>query len=108
MLQNVINSIIDAEDKAEVIVKDATQQAKDNYMKAKTESEKMVKDNSKQLKAEYRGLLEEANKLADAEYDNIIESGEVSAKELLESSDQKINDAAKFVAGRLLEKYGNS
>ncbi len=108
MLQNVINSIIDAENEAEVIVKDATVEAKESFLKAKTDSEKMIKDNSKEVKESYRQIVAEANELADKEYDKIIADGSVEAEKLLNDSQEQINDAAKFIAGRLLEKYGNS
>ena len=108
MLQNVINSIIDAENEADVIVKDATASAKETYLKAKTDSEKMIKDNSKQVKETYRKIVAEANELANNEYDKIINEGTAMADKLLEDSAEQINDAAKFIQGRLLEKYGNS
>ena len=108
MLQNVINSIIDAENEADVIVKDATATAKENYLKAKTDSEKLIKDNSKEVKEGYRAIVAEANELASKEYDKIISDGTVEAGKLLDESAEQINDAAKFIAGRLLEKYGNS
>ena len=108
MLQNVINSIIDAENEAENIVKEATVSAKDNYTKAKEDSDKLVKENAKQVKVEYRQIVADAQEVANKEYDKIIEKGNQDAKALLDSSGEQINDAAKFIAGRLLEKYGNS
>ena len=108
MLQNVINSIIEAETEADNIVKDATAEAKENYLKAKTDSEVMIKNNSKDVKNKYRALQLDAQEVATKEYDKIIEEGKVEADKLLKDSAKEIDEAAKFIAGRLLEKYGNS
>lgn len=108
MLQNVINSIIEAEAEAEKIVKEATVNAKEDFLKAKADSEAMIKQNADDVKRQLKAVEQEAESLANAAYDEIIKKGETESRKLFENSLSAIDEAGKYIAGRLLEKYGNS
>ncbi len=108
MLQNVINSIVSAEERADVIVKEATQKAKDDYQKAKADADKILKDNSNKVKEEVRNISAEANIEAKKAYDEIIKNGKKTADKTLKDSKDKTIEASNFIARRILEKYGDS
>lgn len=108
MLQNVIDSIIEAEAEAEKIVKDATLEAKEIFQKAKEDSERLLKENADKVKAELKAITDEATKLADDAYAEIVKQGEEQAKQLYDMSQETVKEVGLYIARRLMEKYGNS
>lgn len=102
MVEEIVNNIIEAEDRARQIVLSAKEEAKAMLTAAREASEKKRAD----CAAQNRVLAEEARRAAlasgQAEYDRILSEGEVEARAVSERYHAKTGEAAEKVLSAIL------
>lgn len=106
MLKETLQSIIEAEQNADTIIKDALADAKAMSENATVEAEKIKKDAVQKTKAERQKVIETAMKEAEDNYDNIINLGKKQAEIIL--SQTKTDKVVETIKNRVLNKYGNN
>lgn len=104
MLKQTIESIIEAEKKADKIVNDALSDAKTMSENAAVEAEKIKNDTVKKVKAERQKVIETANKGAEENYNNIISLGKKEAEKIL--SKTKTDKVIDLIKIKVLNRYG--
>ena len=96
-MNEVIASILDAEKKAEEIVKQSVEKSKRIRQTADEEGEKIKNGSVAVFKLHRASALKDAEKKAAAEYDKITDAGKVDAENIAESSADKIEAIAKQI-----------
>ena len=102
MIEEILNSIRQAEEKAEQIKLDADKQAEEILFNAGEEAEKISAD-LKNAAAEYRlNKQVQIKQQAEKDYKNILVDGEKQAADLKSSLGKKTADIGEELFGRLL------
>lgn len=96
-MNEVIASILDAEKKAEEIVKNSTEKSKKIRQTADEDGEKIKNGAVAVFKLHRTSALKDAEKKASAEYDKITESGKAEADKIVGLSADKIDSLAEQV-----------
>ena len=96
-MNEIIASILDAEKKAEEIVKNSTEKAKAIKQSAEEEGEKMKNGAVAVFKLHRTAEIKDAEKRASKEYDAIIDDGKRRAEEIVKSAADKIDIYAEQV-----------
>lgn len=89
-MNEIIASILDAEKKAEEIIKNSVENAKNIKSSADEEGEKIKNGAIAVFKVHRTAALKNAEQRAAQEYDSIVESGRLTAEEIVKSSADKI------------------
>ena len=105
MIEDVLLEIREAEAKAEQIVRDAHESAKNILLTAETEADRLRRDTQQKVKDMRRQSLADAEKLAADRRNAILKSGADSARELTENKTSAVEEAADKIVQMLLEKY---
>lgn len=105
MLNEIIESILDAEREAEKIIQDALEEAKTMNANAVVEADKIKNDTIQKVKDERRLVISTAEKEAEESYDEIIALGKKQAEKILR--DTKTAGVAQCIKEKVLKKYGN-
>jgi vacuolar-type H+-ATPase subunit H len=103
MIKDVITSILEAEKKAEEIIKDANAKASDIVSRAKIEAENINRETREKLYACEEKKYAEAQQEGSAEAEKIINKGKEAAAQLELTANKNYSRAADFVMGRLFE-----
>lgn len=106
MLKQTIESIVEAEKKAEKLIQDALNEAKSMSENADIEAEKIKIDTIKKVKAEREKVKETAKKEAEENYENILSLGKKKAEKIL--NETKTDKVVEKIKNRILDKYGNN
>ena len=93
-MQEIIASILDAEGKAEEIIKNASEKAKEIKRTADDDGEKIKNGAVAIFKLHRASDLKNAEKKADAEYDKILAQGQAEAEKISESASDSIDRLA--------------
>lgn len=96
-MNEVIASILDAEKKAEEIVKNSTEKSKKIRQTADEDGEKIKNGAVAVFKLHRTSALKDAEKKAAAEYDKITESGKAEADKIVGLAADKIDSLAEQV-----------
>lgn len=105
MIEELVTSIIDAEKKADEIVKDSNQRAKNILIDAENKAGDIMKDCTKAIHDELARVEAESKGLAEEEYSEIIFVAHNKCKELEDMAKKNEKEAIKFISGRLSGKY---
>lgn len=105
MIEEVLNEIKSAEERASEMQSKAFQEGKKIVLDAELKAEKEKKETVLQCKADFRRAVAEAEKSAEARCNDIIKSGEISAEKFVESKKEIIDEKANELLGILLDKY---
>lgn len=105
MIDNIINSIIEAENRAQSEIKGAQLAAKDMIFRAEAERDSIKENNEKEVKQQVKVVLADAEKQAEIMSEAIIEEGRVASFELIKKASEKKAVAAKIIAGRIISKW---
>jgi vacuolar-type H+-ATPase subunit H len=103
MIKDVITSILEAEKKAEEIIKDANAKASDMISRAKIEAEDMNKEIKEKLYALEEEKYARAQEEGSAEAEKIISEGKEAAAQLELAANKNYAKAEDFIIGRLFE-----
>ena len=93
-MQEIIASILDAEGKAEEIIKNASEKSKEIKRTADDDGEKVKNGAVAVFKLHRASDLKNAEKKADAEYDKILAQGQAEAEKISESASDSIDRLA--------------
>ncbi len=108
MVQEIIDSIVEAENQAEIIVKEANAKAKETVTKANSAAEDAIADAKEKAKSEAKKNLEKARKKADEEYADAVAANAKKIEALGKTAGKNLDKAAEVVIGRLKERYARS
>ncbi|MCI8729444.1 MAG: hypothetical protein HFK07_06460 [Clostridia bacterium] len=107
MIDELVNSIIDAENRAEEIIKAARKEAKEIAVSTSDEIESMKKESELSIRVELKNNENEGLGRAEEEYSKIIYASHVESEEIQKRAEKNMVKAREYVAGRLLEKYAD-
>jgi V/A-type H+-transporting ATPase subunit G/H len=104
----IIKVIREAEEKAEVIKKEATLQAKQIIANANAQALQIIdeaKETSETANSEVLKIAESEGQLL---YDDIIKKAAVECENILRKADNNMDDAASIILERIVKASGNS
>ena len=96
-MNEIIASILDAEQKAEEIVKNSTETSKHIQQSADEKGEKIKNGAVAVFKLHRASSIKDAEKLASKEYDAIIDEGKARAEEINKAAADKIDFYAEQI-----------
>lgn len=105
MIDSVLKDVRDAEEKAEIMQKQAYQHGKEIVLKAEAEAEAQKKSAVKECKEERAHILQEARKRAEERTQAILADGEKRAEEMAGEKNSAVEDCADRVVDILIQKY---
>lgn len=105
MLNNIIESIMDAERASEKTIQEALEEAKTMNANAVVEAEKIRTETIQKVKEERRMVVMTAEKEAEDSYNEIIALGKKHAEKILNETNTA--EVAKNIKEKVLNKYGN-
>lgn len=108
MAKEAIETIKEAEAKAQAILQEATQNAKNIRQEAEVLAEERYKSIIEEGDREARGIRERAIKEAEEQSKPILEKGLDEAKKILEIPDNMIDGAVNIIIERIVNTNGNS
>lgn len=108
MVQEIIDSIVKAENQADVIVKEANAKAKETVAKANSAAEDTIAEAKEKAKSEAKKNAENAKKKADADYADAVAVNAKKIEALEKTAKKNLDKAAEVVIGRLKERYARS
>ena len=107
MIDELVNSIIDAEGRAEEIIRSARKEAKEIAVSVTEEIESMKRESELRIRAELKDNESEGYGRAEEEYSKIIYTSHVESEEIEKRAEKNMKKAREYVAGRLLEEYSD-
>ncbi|HHU43212.1 MAG: hypothetical protein QM214_01795 [Bacillota bacterium] len=105
MLKETVQTIIQAEEKAEKIINDALAEAKQMSLNATNEAERIKKDTVEKVRLDRQKVIETAMKEADERYEEIISLGIEKARKMIKET--PTDKAVQIIKDKVLNKYGN-
>jgi vacuolar-type H+-ATPase subunit H len=108
MVENIINSIIEAEEEAAREVKAAQIAAKEILLAATNECESISRDAVKDAKVKVKEINSSSEAAADQKSADIIEMGRKDAEALIAGAGKGKKIAVDKITRRIAGKYGNS
>lgn len=99
-MNEIISSILEAENKAEEIVKKANEDAKKILLDSENDAEKIRNSAIYVQKVHASSSIKKANEKADEEYNKIILAGQDDAEKIIEVARPKMDE----VVNKILEK----
>lgn len=105
MITDTINAILEAEQQANHMLAQASEDAKNMVADADNECEKIRNIAKDAVKEDRKKVVESATKEGETEYEKIILSGKNSADKLKKSTDT--TKAVEFIKEKVLTSYGN-
>lgn len=100
-MQEVIASILDAENKADEILKTATEKSKEIKRTADDDGEKIKSGAIAVFKVHRASELNSAEKKADAEYESILAAGKSEAEKIAASTSKSIDKLAEEIVNKI-------
>lgn len=104
----IIKVIKEAEEKAEVIKKEALQQSKQIIANANAEAAKILDEARKFSEQKSGEILSAAESEGQLLYDGIIKNAEKECVDILNKADKNMDDAASIILERIVKASGNS
>ena len=106
MVEEVINNIIEAEEKAEAIVKESQLRAKEIVAKAKEDATILVESEKKKVQLALAQKENEAFSQAGTAANKAIADCEAQAEEMAKKAQKNIDKAVEYIVGSMTQKYG--
>lgn len=103
MVKEVISSIIEAEERADKIVKEANAKAHEKVYEAANTAENIRSDVRKEIKQLSASEFTQAEKKACERTDFIISEGIKKSEKLKDTAEKNTEEAVKFIMRRLTE-----
>ena len=107
MIETVINSIIEAEEKALQIEKEANESAKQIIEDSLKEAEKIVYEGKQNVSKEIADAEEDAARLIKIQNDAIIKNANNMALKMREEYFANMIDAKETIIKKIIETYGD-
>ena len=106
MVEEVINNIIEAEEKAEAIVKESQVRAKEIIAKAKDDAATLVEADKNRVHLELAQKSNAAFSAAGIAAAKAIEDCEKEANDMAKKAEKNIDKAIDYIIGSMTTKYG--
>ena len=105
MIEEVINNIIEAEEKADNIIKESQQKSKEIVAKAKEDAANLIETNKKSVQMEITQKTNAAFGKASTDAQIAIENCQKQADALEETSKKNREKAIEYIIGSMTTKY---
>ena len=106
MVEEVINNIIEAEEKAEAIQKESQVRSKEIIAKAKEDAANLIESEKKKVQLAVAQKTNEASSEAAIAAQKAISDSEKEAEEMAKKAQKNVDKAIEFVIGSMTQKYG--
>ena len=108
MFSDELAKIVNSEEEAENLVKDAKAAEKKILEDAKSQADGIIEDAEKKGKDYYQEQIEEGNHIAKTNYDNFIEDVKKQNRELQSNAEGKLDEVSDFIFERIVNSRVNS
>lgn len=106
MIEEVINSIVSAEEKADNIEKEARHKARDIITKAEQEAQEIIKKEEKAVAEDIKKAEEDAEVIIEKNNKTILDKASKETLRMRDNCFEKMVEAKDVIMRGLLEKYG--
>ncbi len=106
MINEVINSIIEAEKRAEGIVAAALGRSKDIILEAEAKKLSVTQAVKGKIKSQVKEILDAGDAEAAKAAIEVVNKGEAAAEALIAEGKAKSGEAANYIVRRIISKYG--
>ena len=107
MIEDTINSILEAEDKAKKITDDALKKGRDIYVAAETQYDAIKQAAILEVKNTLKHEVSVAEIEATQAYEEILKAEKEKLKAYADSIEPKIDGVADYVVNEIKKEYGN-
>lgn len=108
MFSDELEKIINSEEDAENLVKEAKITEKKILENARNQAEKIIEEAENKGKDYYQNQIDEGNQVAKTNYDNLIEDVKQKNRELQNSAENKLDEVSDFIFERIVNSSVNS
>lgn len=108
MFSDELEKIINSEEDAENLVKEAKITEKKILENARNQVEKIIEEAENKGKDYYQNQIDEGNQVAKTNYDNFIEDVKQQNRELQNSVEDKLDEVSDFIFERIVNSSVNS
>lgn len=108
MFSDELEKIINSEEDAENLVKEAKITEKKILENARNQAEKIIEEAENKGKDYYQNQIDEGNQVAKTNYDNFIEDVKQQNRELQSSAENKLDEVSDFIFERIVNSSVNS
>ncbi len=108
MFSDELEKIINSEEDAENLVKEAKITEKKILENARNQAEKIIEEAENKGKDYYQNQIDEGNQVAKTNYDNFIEDVKQKNRELQNSAENKLDEVSDFIFERIVNSSVNS
>lgn len=108
MFSDELEKIINSEEDAENLVKEAKITEKKILENARNQAEKIIEEAENKGKDYYQNQIDEGNQVAKTNYDNFIEDVKQKNRELQNSAENRLNEVSDFIFERIVNSSVNS
>lgn len=103
-MEELINSIMQAEQSVDESIKASIQQAKDIILQANLDAEAEIKEGEKLARAKYKDYINNANYTAERQTEETLKDCHESAEKLVEIAKKNQDKAIALIIKELLEQ----
>ena len=108
MFSDELEKIINSEEDAENLVKEAKLTEKKILENARNQAEKIIEEAENKGKDYYQNQIDEGNQVAKTNYDNFIEDVKQKNRELQNSAENRLDEVSDFIFERIVNSSVNS
>ncbi|MFR5262525.1 MAG: HrpE/YscL family type III secretion apparatus protein [Christensenellales bacterium] len=108
MFSDELEKIINSEEDAENLVKEAKITEKKILENARNQAEKIIEEAENKGKDYYQNQIDEGNQVAKTNYDNFIEDVKQKNRELQNSAENRLDEVSDFIFERIVNSSVNS
>ena len=108
MFSDELEKIINSEEDAENLVKEAKITEKKILENARNQVEKIIEEAENKGKDYYQNQIDEGNQVAKTNYDNFIEDVKQKNRELQNSAENRLDEVSDFIFERIVNSSVNS
>lgn len=108
MFSDELEKIINSEEDAENLVKEAKITEKKILENARNQAEKIIEEAENEGKDYYQNQIDEGNQVAKTNYDNFIEDVKQKNRELQNSAENRLDEVSDFIFERIVNSSVNS
>ncbi len=106
MINEVINSILEAEGEADRIRTAAAAAVKAITAAAEKECAEIRREGAEKAAAAVQAITADSEKAAKSAADKVIADGKAQAQKIIDNADSNVKEAVDYIVGRLLTVYG--
>lgn len=108
MFSDELAKIVNSEEEAENLIKEAKAAEKKILENARNQAEGIIDEAEKKGKDYYQEQIEEGNRIAKTNYDNFIEDVKKQNRDLQNNAEDKLDEVSDFIFERIVNSSVNS